>query len=46
MVYYTNVLEPIFDAFEKFCQIDGKLNELTLGCIKNAHFFPNTRDES
>ena len=29
MVYYTNVLEAIFDAFEKFRQIDRKLRALT-----------------
>ena len=34
MVYYTKVCEAIFDAFETFRQIDGKLLALTLGCIK------------
>ena len=34
MVYYTKVLKAIFDAFETFGQIDGKLRALTLGCIK------------
>ena len=29
MVYYTKVLEAIFDAFEKFRQIDGKMRALT-----------------
>ena len=28
MVYYTKVLEAIFDALEKFRQIDGKLRAM------------------
>ena len=50
MVYYTNVLEAIFDGFEKFRQIDGKLPALTFfprefrGALKMHTFF--LRDES
>ena len=29
MVYYTKVLKAIFDALEKFRQIDGKMRALT-----------------
>ena len=28
MVYYTKVLEAIFDALEKFRQIDGKMRAM------------------
>ena len=49
MVYYTKVEEAIFDALEKFRQIDGKLRALTFfprefwGALKMHTFFP--RDE-